>query len=236
LKNDILFSLRPASLRVQRRLSMFGRDRTTRRANQQKPVQSARKKYFCFSETQISLIVRASHPNEGRLAIVTNVAVRCGGRDAVQLTRACNADGEVVWSSCQSDVTPSHQRRKANVHNGFAHIGGHRAIRSTGAQALLGPVFAEPRALGACIVVAQLQAAGHIFNRKLDCNIKGLTPKRVVRNLPGGSIREHAADRSHCGRDPTALVREEPLSALTQLAIFWEADDGCQHQCCASQA
>jgi hypothetical protein len=41
--------------------------------------------------------LRPSHPNEGRVAIVTNVAVRCGGREAREKTSACCADGEVVW-------------------------------------------------------------------------------------------------------------------------------------------
>ena len=45
-----------------------------------------------------TLRLRASHPNEGRLAIVTDVAVRCGGREGARKTSARDADGEVVWS------------------------------------------------------------------------------------------------------------------------------------------
>ena len=36
--------------------------------------------------------------DEGRVAIVTNVAVRCGGREGLRKTNAALADGEVVWS------------------------------------------------------------------------------------------------------------------------------------------
>jgi hypothetical protein len=36
--------------------------------------------------------------DEGRLAIVTNVAVRCGGRESSRQTNVADADGEVVWS------------------------------------------------------------------------------------------------------------------------------------------
>ena len=36
--------------------------------------------------------------DEGRIAIVTNVAVRCGGRECLRKTNAALADGEVVWS------------------------------------------------------------------------------------------------------------------------------------------
>ena len=35
--------------------------------------------------------------DEGRVAIVTNVAVRCGGRGCCDETNATSADGEVVW-------------------------------------------------------------------------------------------------------------------------------------------
>ena len=36
--------------------------------------------------------------DEGRLAIVTNVAVRCDGRESLRKTNAARADGEIVWS------------------------------------------------------------------------------------------------------------------------------------------
>jgi len=36
--------------------------------------------------------------DEGRVAIVTNVAVRCGGREGLRKTNVALADGEVVWS------------------------------------------------------------------------------------------------------------------------------------------
>jgi hypothetical protein len=36
--------------------------------------------------------------DEGRVAIVTNVAVGCGGRESCERTNAALADGEVVWS------------------------------------------------------------------------------------------------------------------------------------------
>ena len=43
-------------------------------------VQSLRKKYFCFSEVQISLHDLPSRPERGALAIVTNVGAGSGGR------------------------------------------------------------------------------------------------------------------------------------------------------------
>src|SRR5438105_13443307 len=39
-----------------------------------------------------------SHPNEGRLAIVTKRAVGCGGRVACERRTQAVAYGEVVWS------------------------------------------------------------------------------------------------------------------------------------------
>jgi hypothetical protein len=36
--------------------------------------------------------------DEGRVAIVTNVAVGCGGRESYETTSVAIADGEVVWS------------------------------------------------------------------------------------------------------------------------------------------
>jgi hypothetical protein len=61
------------------------------------PVQSRWQKYFCFSEMQIRLDDAPSHPERGALRNVINA-----GRDAVDadapLTKAPEADGEVVWS------------------------------------------------------------------------------------------------------------------------------------------
>src|SRR4051794_15755730 len=76
-----------------------------RRANQHPTGKSAkscpvpRAKIFRFRR-------RANHrfnsarltADEGRVAIVTNVAVRCGGRASCEKTNASRADGEVVWS------------------------------------------------------------------------------------------------------------------------------------------
>jgi hypothetical protein len=71
-----------------------------------KPVQLSRKKYFCFSEMQISLLNRPSHPIEGRFAIVTSVAVGCGGRGLrngrVRMRRtakSCGPDAPTLASS-----------------------------------------------------------------------------------------------------------------------------------------
>jgi hypothetical protein len=62
------------------------------------PVNSRAQKYFCFPETQIRRIVRASRLDaEGRIAIVTNV--RRAAVDAKAPTdERRHADGEVVWS------------------------------------------------------------------------------------------------------------------------------------------
>jgi hypothetical protein len=59
-------------------------------------------KYSAFQNRQISVTRRLSHPAKGRLAIVTNRAVGCGGRCRRQMRRAPDeaqaADGEMVWS------------------------------------------------------------------------------------------------------------------------------------------
>jgi hypothetical protein len=76
------------------------RNVTTRRANQslaQKPVQPPRKKYFAFSETQISRSVRTVPPLRGALRNVTD-AERDAVDAAARLTGEQLADGEVVWS------------------------------------------------------------------------------------------------------------------------------------------
>jgi hypothetical protein len=47
-------------------------------------VQPSSQKYTCFRLPQISAITPASHPlNEGRIAIVTDVGMGCGGRGSV---------------------------------------------------------------------------------------------------------------------------------------------------------
>jgi hypothetical protein len=47
-------------------------------------VQTSRKKYSASQKTQIKLInVAVSSLNEGRIAIVTDVGMGCGGRDGV---------------------------------------------------------------------------------------------------------------------------------------------------------
>jgi hypothetical protein len=63
------------------------------------PVQSSPKKFFPSRFTQITFISSAIlRSKEGRFAIVTDVG--CGMRwtRLVLLTRALDADGEVVWS------------------------------------------------------------------------------------------------------------------------------------------
>jgi hypothetical protein len=62
--------------------------------------------WLCIAWSYWALI-RASHPREGRVAIVTNVAVRCGGREGrsrrARLTRtakSCGPDVAVLASSC----------------------------------------------------------------------------------------------------------------------------------------
>ena len=52
-----------------------------RRANQSKPVKSPREKYFCLSETKISVLISPSHPARGACARHER-AVGCDGRKA----------------------------------------------------------------------------------------------------------------------------------------------------------
>jgi len=52
------------------------------------PVQPHRKKYSPSGFPQISSIIAPSHPlHEGRIAIVTNVGMGCGGRGSVGRVR-----------------------------------------------------------------------------------------------------------------------------------------------------
>ncbi len=60
-------------------------------------VKPGSKKYFAFGVGQITGITPPVSPDEGRLAIVTNV--RWDAVDAeVTTTNVADADGEVVWS------------------------------------------------------------------------------------------------------------------------------------------
>ena len=61
------------------------------------PVQSPSQKYFCFSEMQISRMIRHPIPKEGRWP---TSSTRGGSRwtRMALLTKAPGADGESVWS------------------------------------------------------------------------------------------------------------------------------------------
>ena len=73
------------------------RDKIARRANQQKSVHPFAQKYSARAVGQISDLTPRVSPNEGRLAIVTNV--RWDAVDAkCAKTSAHEAYGEVVWS------------------------------------------------------------------------------------------------------------------------------------------
>jgi hypothetical protein len=64
----------------------FGRDKSTRRANQsapRKPVQPRLQKYFALAVGQISGFSPRVSPTEGRIASRHERAVRCGGRGSV---------------------------------------------------------------------------------------------------------------------------------------------------------
>src|SRR5882724_13362380 len=59
-------------------------DRSARRANQQIPVQPSLQKYSAFPVGQIKTTTRAiPSREEGRIMIVTNVGMGCGGRGSV---------------------------------------------------------------------------------------------------------------------------------------------------------
>ncbi len=77
----------------------------------------------------------ASHPNEGRLAIVTNVAVRCGGRGrafderrGLRTAKSCGPDAPTLASSCAEFI------RGATVANKPGHRGEREGNRNTIAQ------------------------------------------------------------------------------------------------------
>jgi hypothetical protein len=70
------------------------------------PVQPRREKYSASLEGQITGLMAHLTRLRGRLAIVTNVAVRCGGRKArerracaVRTAKACGPDAPVLASS-----------------------------------------------------------------------------------------------------------------------------------------
>jgi hypothetical protein len=75
-----------------------GCDKTTRRANHLEPVQPPREKYFALFLTQLSCVLRASHPTRGALRTSRNARVGCGGRGACERRSQASADGEAVWS------------------------------------------------------------------------------------------------------------------------------------------
>ena len=82
------------------------------------------------------LFIRASHPREGRVAIVTNVAVRCGGREgrsrrtrATRTAKSCGPDAAVLASSCAEFQTLRGDGGKRAVHRGE-----HEVSRKTIAQ------------------------------------------------------------------------------------------------------
>jgi hypothetical protein len=56
-------------------------------------------KYSSFVLTQITAISPPSHPlNEGRIMIVTDVGMGCGGRESCERRTQLSAYGEDVWS------------------------------------------------------------------------------------------------------------------------------------------
>jgi hypothetical protein len=59
-----------------------GCDKTTRRANQQNPVQPVSEKYSALFLTQITFTSCAVLPDERGVAHVTKRAVGCGGRES----------------------------------------------------------------------------------------------------------------------------------------------------------
>jgi hypothetical protein len=62
-------------------------------------VQPDLQKYFPFRLTQITSTTPAvSFPEEGRIAIVTDVGSGMRWTRAARLTKRADADGEVVWS------------------------------------------------------------------------------------------------------------------------------------------
>jgi len=64
----------------------------------QKPVQPLRKKYFAFSETQISRSVRAVLPRQEGRTRRHERGAGCGGRFGDARRAALEADGKAVWS------------------------------------------------------------------------------------------------------------------------------------------
>src|SRR6476661_3840087 len=80
-------------------------DKPTRRANQQKSVHPFAQKYFARAVGQISDLTPRVSPNEGRLAIVTNVRwdavdAKCAGRTHMMRTaKSCGPDAAVLASS-----------------------------------------------------------------------------------------------------------------------------------------
>ena len=87
-------------------------------------VKPHRKKYFCFTETKISLYQPPSRPDKRGIAQGHQCGAGCGGRGWPSLTRAPEADGEIVWSRhpngwCQVRVKARGRRwQKRRAHRG----------------------------------------------------------------------------------------------------------------------
>src|SRR6266849_5929559 len=63
------------------------------------PCPVLRSKRFRFAaDPNQNYNLRCSIPLQGRIAIVTDVGMGCGGRFGDALTSGVDADGEVVWS------------------------------------------------------------------------------------------------------------------------------------------
>jgi hypothetical protein len=79
-----------------------------RRANHWRSVQTSAQKYSHFTPDPNHRF-NSAHltAHEGRLAIVTDVAVGCGGRVSAQDEARRIADGEVVWSQRRRFEVPT---------------------------------------------------------------------------------------------------------------------------------
>src|SRR5436309_3975912 len=86
-----------SSLRNQRLRRLRAQRNLLNRINLICPVQSHLQKHFRSSPKQITSLVAPSRPNEGRLAIVTNVGHGMRWTLMVLLTNSTEPDGEVVW-------------------------------------------------------------------------------------------------------------------------------------------
>jgi len=123
-------------LRSQAKFGRFPCDKTTRRANHEKPVQPLAQKYFASVVGQISDLNSRVPPDQRGRAHVTNVAAGCGGRElmarderlSARTAKSCGPGAPMLAFKLPENVPEVKVARKPG------HLGEREVSRKTTAQ------------------------------------------------------------------------------------------------------